>query len=397
MAAAYDGMLDALEHALDEAREAQRNSSLLAAVVEGSTDAIVTEDPRGTIVAWNRGAERLYGHRAGEAIGRDGSLLVPVDRLREAVELRRRAAAGEEVRGHETERLARGGSPVEVSLVVSPVHGPDGQVVAFSSIARDLTVQRTLTTALDRTLEALQTALDEARASEESTRRFLADAAHQLRTPVTGIRACAETLLRGAAAEDRDRLLATMVRETSRAGRLVTGLLQMARLDQGQPLSPAPVDVVALCADEVDRVDLLAPDLDVGLELSGEPQGQWLLDGAALREVLSNLLDNARRHAATCVRVRVTSGDDGLVIRVTDDGAGVPEEDQDRIFERFVSVDGRGGSGLGLAVARGLTRAMHGDLRYDDGFVLTVPAAPPVSATGSDTPARDARDATGVS
>jgi PAS domain S-box-containing protein len=384
MAAAYDGMLDALEAALDDARKAQRNSALLAAVVEGSTDAIVTEDPHGSIVAWNRGAERLYGHRADEAIGQDSSLIVPADRLPEAAELRRRVAAGHRISGHETERLTRGGSTVEVSLVVSPVHDPDGQVIAFSSIARDLTVQRTLTTALDRTLAALQTALDEARASEESTRRFLADAAHQLRTPVTGIRACAETLLRGAAPEDRDRLLATMVRETSRAGRLVSSLLQMARLDQGQPLVPAPVDLVAVCADEVDRIDLLSPRLDVGLELSGKPEGQWLLDGAVLHEVLGNLLDNARRHAVTSVRVVLDRRDGQLVIRVTDDGEGVPEEDRERIFERFVSADGKGGSGLGLPVARGLARALGGDLRYDDGFEVTLPAVSPSSA-GSDT------------
>ncbi|WP_052091380.1 sensor histidine kinase [Modestobacter caceresii] len=374
MATAYDAMLDALEAALAEATAAQQNSALLAAVVEGSADAIVTESLDGVILSWNQGAERLYGYRAGDALGQQSSLIVPVDRLSETDELRRRAAAGERVSGHETVRFTRGGDTVEVSVAISPVRNSDGRVVALSGIAHDLTAQRTMTTALDRTLVALQDALDEAQTSEEATRRFLADAAHQLRTPVTGIRACAETLLRSPSEEDRHRLLATMVRETSRAGRLVSSLLQIARLDQGRPLAAEPVDLVALCADEVDRVDLLSPDLDVRLTLRGTPQGRWLLDGAAVREVLSNLLDNGRRHASTELHVVLDVQPPQLVIRVTDDGGGVPIEDRDLIFDRFVSLDGRGGSGLGLPVARGLARAMNGDLRYDAGFELTLPA-----------------------
>ncbi len=76
--------------------------------------------------------------------------------------------------------------------------------------------------------------------------------------------------------------------------------------------------------------------------------------------------------------------DGQLVIQVTDDGQGVPEDDRERIFERFVSADGKGGSGLGLSVARGLARAMDGDLRYDDGFQVTLPAVSP-STAGSET------------
>jgi two-component system OmpR family sensor kinase len=227
---------------------------------------------------------------------------------------------------------------------------------------------------LSRALDDLHAAAEEARRSEEATRRFLADAAHQLRTPVAGIRACAETLLRGGSPEERDRLLATMVRETSRAGRLVTSLLQMARLDQGEPLVASDVDVAALLADEVDRVDLLAPALDVALSVEAGAPGRWHLPGAALREIVSNLLDNARRHARRRIDVVLSRRDGELVVTVVDDGPGVALRDRERIFDRFVTLDGRGGSGLGLAVARGTARAMGGDVRYDDGFVVSVPA-----------------------
>jgi signal transduction histidine kinase len=121
-------------------------------------------------------------------------------------------AADGKVRGYEGERLARNGERLPVSVRLSPVRDADAGIVAVAVGARDVTEQRWMASTLDSTLAALQQAADDAKASEESTRRFLADAAHQLRTPMTGIRACAETLLRGASQEDADLLMATMVR-----------------------------------------------------------------------------------------------------------------------------------------------------------------------------------------
>lgn len=144
-----------------------------------------------------------------------------------------------------------------------------GAVVGASTIDRDITEQRWLATTLDSTLSALEAAVDEARALETRSRRFLADAAHQLRTPIAGIRACAETLLRGASRADRDRLLTEMVRETSRASRLMVALLQIARLDQGESLAPVASDMVELCRSEAERAQLLAPDLDIALHADG--------------------------------------------------------------------------------------------------------------------------------
>jgi PAS domain S-box-containing protein len=360
---------------ISERRESAAISARLAAIVEGSSDAIVTEDLDGTIRSWNGAAERSYGWSVQEALGRHVSLTVPVEELSAHLDLLGRIGRGEPVVGYEGERLSRGGTRVPVSVRLSPVHDSSGSVVAASSITRDITEQRWMAETLDRSLAALQTAADEARTSEEATRRFLADAAHQLRTPMAGIRACAETLLRGAAAEDADRLLATMVRETSRAARLISALLKIARLDQGLSSPGRPVDLVRLCADEVERLSLLSPDLEVELDVRAAPDGPLLLDAGGCQEILSNLGDNARRHARRRVRYVVDCGKAGLRITVTDDGAGVPDGAREQVFERFVSMDGRGGSGLGLPIARSLARSMGGDLRYDAGFVLELPVS----------------------
>lgn len=356
-----------------ERRRVEQAAALLAAVVEGSADAIVTEGPDQRVVTWNAAAERMYGWASEEAVGGSALLVVPEDKVDEHLQLVEAVLGDAPVRGVETERMTRGGVRVPVTLRMSPVHDSSGEIVAVSTTARDITEQRWMAETLDSTLEQLQEALTEARASEESSRRFLADAAHQLRTPLAGIRACAELLLRGASEADRDRLLAMMVRETSRSARLITGLLQIARLDQGQFLPGGEVDVVAVCREEVDRLSLLAPELDVRLEVRSAPAGPLPLNAGSCHEILSNLGDNARRHARSTITFGVLVEGGRVLVGVADDGPGVPAEARERVFERFVSLDNRGGSGLGLPIARGLARAMGGDLSYDDGFVLALP------------------------
>ena len=373
MATAYDDMLDALETSLESANALKGDRALLAAVIEGSTDAIAVQDLEGTIRTWNTAAQRMLGWSAGDAIGQDVSLVVPHDELGRLSELVAVVVADGGVRTYEGEWLARGGESLPVSVRLSPVRNDEQRIVAVAVGARDVTEQRWMSQTLDSTLAALQTAAEDAKTSEEATRRFLADAAHQLRTPMAGISACAETLLRGAPSEDADRLLATMVRETSRAARLIASLLKMARLDQGLPLLAELVDVSALCQEEVERLSLLSPHLDV---LLTSPDGLPITvtaDRAACREILSNLGDNARRHARRTITLVVQADGRSATVRVEDDGPGLDGAAREDVFARFVSLDNRGGSGLGLSIGRALATAMSGSLHYESGFVLELP------------------------
>ena len=375
-----DRTINAFVHDMSERRKAEEARYRLAAIVDSSDDAIIGKDLDGTIVSWNRGAERMYGYTPPEVVGRHITVLVPPERHAEVEQALATVRRGQGVPHHETIRLPKHGPPIEISLTVSPIRDDAGTVIGASSIARNITEQRWLASTLDSTLVALETALGEARASDARSRRFLADAAHQLRTPMAGIRACAETLLRGPAPSERDRLLADMVRETSRASRLMTGLLKMARLDQGEELMPTACDLVALCCDEADRARVLAPDLDIAVE-AADLLEQPALDADAVREIVANLLDNARRHARRRVTVTLATGDGAVEVRVADDGRGVTPGMEEQVFERFVSLDNRGGSGLGLPIARGLARAHGGDLAYVAGaFVLRLPVAGDVRA-----------------
>jgi two-component system, OmpR family, sensor kinase len=253
-----------------------------------------------------------------------------------------------------------------------------------------------LAVAYDGMVDRFEEALAEAQQAKEWTRRFVDDAAHQLRTPLATIRGSVEALLQEQDPRVRDRLMSNLVRETARADRLLTALLTMARLDQGRPPDLSPTDLERLCDDELDRIRSVAPHLTVVCRTPPELRRTWFLDDQGTREILANLLDNARRHARSRIEVtgRLAGSDDGgevIELRVHDDGDGLPQGASKLVFERFATLDGQGGSGLGLPIARTLAQAQGGDLfHHDRAFVLHLPAREPIPD-----PAPQAGDATG--
>ncbi|MDO4075361.1 HAMP domain-containing sensor histidine kinase [Clavibacter michiganensis] len=223
-------------------------------------------------------------------------------------------------------------------------------------------------TAFDEMLDDLEHAEHQALAAEARMRAFVADAAHELRTPVAGIRASADALVRtDPSAEERERLAVHVVREAIRAGRLVDDMLMMARLDEGLSVEGRPMRVPPVVEAAVAQQRARTPGTRVVADVRGAPPAVRA-DPDRLAQILDNLLQNAARYASSEVRVEAEGADDGSVrITVADDGPGVPDADRERIFDRLVRLDdGRdrqhGGAGLGLSIARALARAQGGDL-----------------------------------
>ncbi|MEA2717060.1 MAG: two-component system, OmpR family, sensor kinase [Actinomycetota bacterium] len=226
--------------------------------------------------------------------------------------------------------------------------------------------------ALNRMLGQIESAFDERRASEDRLRRFVADASHELRTPLTSIRGYAELFRRGAA--DRPEDLATAMRrieeESARMGVLVEDLLLLARLDQGRPFEPVPVDLARLAADAVDDARAVSPDRPV--VMAQGPPVMVLGDELRLRQVAANLLSNAQVHTppGTTVRVAVAARGERALLEVSDDGPGLPPDVADKVFERFYRVDkarsrATGGVGLGLSIVAAVAEAHGGSARLE--------------------------------
>ena len=237
-----------------------------------------------------------------------------------------------------------------------------------------------LLAALARALVLLDRAVSEARASEAAMRTFLADAAHELRTPVAALQATAERLLRDQPKRPaRDAIEAQLARDSRRLGHLIDDLLNLARLDARERPHRERVDLADLAsaamaatrtADPAARLELLTSD---PVPATG--------DREALLRAVRNLLDNAIA-AADTIAVEVKQTANGPTISVTDDGPGVPADQRERIFEPFVRLPGspRGGTGLGLAIVRRTVESHGGTVTYDPAptggarFTLRLPA-----------------------
>ncbi len=203
---------------------------------------------------------------------------------------------------------------------------------------------------------------DDLATADAQRRELLANVAHELRTPVAALRAELENLVDGVRAPD-DAALDQMLGQVEDLSGLLDDLLGLARTEAGiTPLRREPIRIADLISDAVEQVSRVRPDRQI--EVAVDPALSADVDPQRLRQVLVNLLDNATRHTGPRGLVQVQAGRDragALLLFVTDDGPGIPEQDRAAVFERFQRAaldpaqgDGKptGGTGLGLSIAR---------------------------------------------
>ena len=233
------------------------------------------------------------------------------------------------------------------------------------------------------------------RENEQHLRQFVADASHELRTPIAAVSAYAELFERGGSdhADDLPRIVSGIRNETARMDRLVNDLLTLTRLDEGVPMEMAPVELVSLASEAVRTATAVGPEWPVRfwaarpVEVTG--------DKDRLRQVLDNLLANVRAHTppGTTATVHVDLVGDQAQIEVRDTGPGMPDEDARRVFERFYRADPArartgGGSGLGLSIVAAIVAAHGGSVSAastpGEGLVVTVVIPAGIAQAGLD-------------
>jgi signal transduction histidine kinase len=238
---------------------------------------------------------------------------------------------------------------------------------------------------LATTMNAMLARLEDATRQQQ---RFVADASHELRSPLTRIRTEAEVALAGVDRAGRDGVdveatLASVLEDTAELQHLVDDLLHLARADAGAAaVQRRPLDLDDVVMREVDRLRAGGHRIDPSAVSGAHVVG----DAPLLARAVRNLLDNAVRHARQSVRVELGERDGVAVLVVRDDGPGIPADDRERVFERFTRLDDArtrdgGGIGLGLSITREIVEAHGGTIRIaDDGpgatFVVELPARP---------------------
>jgi len=346
----------------------ERGLSQLAAIVEGSDDAIVSKDLESTVQSWNRGAERIFGYTAQEMIGRSIRTIIPPERWNEEDDVLRKIRNGEKVDHFETVRRRKDGTDVDVSLTISPIYSQAGVIVGASKIARDIGDRKEVESERARLLHFEQRARAEMERASRLKDDFIAILSHELRTPLNAVLGYAQLLLSGVVPpKEIPQAVQAIQRSAQAQARLVESLLDMSRVMAGKlELKLEDVSLSSIIDVAVDAVRPDAVKKNVAIEVNGSNPVGVVGDAARLQQVFWNLLTNAVKFTPPGGRVTVSVSTDGTdaLIQISDTGRGIPADFLPFIFDRFEQAkreDARehAGLGIGLSLVRELVHA-HG-------------------------------------
>jgi PAS domain S-box-containing protein len=365
-------------------KRAEQNASLLASIVESSEDAIVSKNLDGVIMSWNRGAERLFGYTAAEAVGRSIAIVIPPDRLDEEPKILQRLRRGERVEHFETLRVRKDGSPVKISLTISPVKGSDGRIVGASKVARDITERV-------RYREALQHANSALERANGDLQQFADSASHDLQEPLRMVAIYSELLKEefggklGPAGDE-------YIRYTTLGARRMQELLKDLR--DYMRVSMAGKDPT----DDIDAGEVLKKTLlnlevaikDSGASISNTTLPRVRMFEFQLEQVLQNLIGNAIRYrTALPPRIHIAASRRGeeWLFSVQDNGIGIEPQFKEQIFGIFKRLHTEAeysGTGMGLAICQRAVERAGGRIWVESEpgggstFYFTIPCAKPV-------------------
>ena len=349
---AFDAVIPGLEARIGRL---DREVEQLRVVLGGMAEAVIAVDSRRRLLFANRGADHLFGLDA-RAVGRLVPELIRSPRIQEAVDA---TLAGPDAYRGEVELPVREvmsrSTPRVLAVRGAPLPGPSpsGAVLVFHDVT-------------------------ELRRLERMRQDFVANASHELKTPLASIKAYTETLLDGALHDEEVnvRFLTRIEEQAERLDRLILDLLALARLESGRDvigLGPTAVAPLIVACVEAQRGRAESKGLALGLDL-GPIDADTLVaaDEEAIRQVVDNLVDNAIKYTPQGGWVRVACRLEGgsVALAVADSGIGIPRADLPRVFERFYRVDKArsreiGGTGLGLSIVKHVLQSIGGSVEVE--------------------------------
>jgi PAS domain S-box-containing protein len=372
----------------DALRESEERFRLLVSSV--ADYAIFLLDPDGTVASWNLGAERLKGYRADEIVGQHFSRFytdedrrndVPGNGLRHAIEHGRWESEGWRVR--------RDGSRFWAHVVITALHGPDGRHRGFAKVTRDLTDRKRSEDALRGILEREREATARLRELDRVKNELVTVVAHDLRAPVGVVESFLFLLREDWAIMPEAEKLELLDRAAVRLeaiGAFVDDVFDLARIEAGElGVTTVEVDLAVVVEQVLADAAVSSPGREIAAEI--EPGSVVLGDELRIWQVLANLVSNALKFSPSHEPITITTARDGgeVVVAVRDRGPGIPADQHDLLFQRFVRLPGSDdapGSGIGLFIARSLVEAQGGRMWIDSTpgsgstFSFRLPAAP---------------------
>src|SRR5262249_32321371 len=292
----------------------------LAAIVESSEDAIIGKDLEGRIVEWNAAAERLFGYRSEEVLGKPVSVLMPPEHRGDMSEILGRVRKGDRVEHYESVRVKKSGERFAVSLSVSPIKDLDGNIVGAAKIARDITEQQ-------QPPAEREGLYREAREAARAREDFLSMAGHELRTPLTTLQFQFFTLGRRLSAGQLDKAAELLDRSRTQLDRLVRlteELLDVTRITSRRlDLETEEADLSRIAREASERFRDVAARAGCELRIEAPPgvRGKW--DRSRIDQVVTNLVSNAVKFGKGMpIEIRVEPNGASASVSVRDHGIG---------------------------------------------------------------------------
>lgn len=320
-----------------------------AAIIESTDDAIISKSSEGIITSWNKGAEKLYGYKAEEIVGKHISMLIPPEKEDDFPIIMSRLREGKKIDHYETKRLSKDGNIIDVSITVSPLKDAEGNIIGASKIARDVT---------------------ERKEYERRRDEFVSTASHELKTPITSQKIYGELLEKVVREREDDHYLPYIKKmndQTKKLTNLIHDLLEMTQAQSGH------LELVkeGFLLDELIReiVDDLNQTTDHKIRIKENGPHKIFGDKGRIGQVLMNLLSNAIKYSSqeSEISVNTTRTKNEVEICITDFGMGIPKEYHQKIFERFFRVLGTDettypGMGIGLSFCKEIITRHEGKI-----------------------------------
>ena len=343
-------------HLSDQAR--------LAAIVESSDDAIAAKDLHGTVLAWNRAAERLFGYTAAEMIGQPITMIFPSDRMPEEAVIQERIGRGERIDHYITERRRKDGQIIRVSVTISPLRDNAGRIVGASKIVRDLTEQE----AREQHIRELQAELVHVQRLSEMG-QFISALVHEVNQPLTAISNYLAACRRLAAADKQSGLDLALDRIEGQAQRTRDIVQRIRDFVRKRQVALRPENLSEVVDEAIALTRVSASDEGLKLSVSVGRDVLVHIDRIQVQQVLFNLLRNGieaiQGQASREIVVAAGPDDFGMVeISVADNGPGLSSAVRDKLFQPFVTSKAEG-MGMGLSVCRTIVEAHAGRIWAD--------------------------------
>ncbi len=337
--------------------------AILAAIIDSSEDAIISKTIEGYITSWNQAAERMFGYREEEVIGKHISILIPKDRLNEEDMIIDCVRHGQRIQHFRTIRLRKDGHLLPISLTVSPVKSRDGSIIGASKIARDISELLAVQEEKARLYEQVRTLNDK---KDE----FIGLASHELKTPLTTIMASLQ-LTQRMLPDDTSHMIKNTLAKTKthvdKLGYLITDLLDASKISSGEiELAVHPFDLNAMVTDVVNRLQKLYDSYT--FRINGFASNYYMGDKTRLEQVMLHLLTNSIKFSppGSMIYIHLSRLSDFIKISITDTGLGVDYAYQKKIFDTFFRVDEiqkqYPGIGIGLYISNQIIKKHKGTL-----------------------------------